>query len=229
MPNQRPPSSISERSSRNSPYQNNNSHPSLNEEILSPQANCSKFLLNITLHRRTTGDFGFSLRRQVYSHQTEQGLERKELFFAEPQVDANDSPLMTGDQLIKVDGVEVNRKSQKEIVHLIKNPALEDRVVITILRNNKNYVSDDSRSNYSDREGGGCSIYSSSKGNQLVNSHLVRNNSDRLSHRASFDYGSKVYSIKSQKPSKQVSYISGSLCDSHLKFLHLKYRAPLFC
>ena len=97
-------------------------------------------LLEVKLSRRPKGDFGFSLRRQVYSKRLESTGHsiRQAIFFAEPGGNVDyDIGLQKEDQLLKVNGIDIAGKGQQEIVDIIKSRGnLNSYVILTVARHN---------------------------------------------------------------------------------------------
>jgi len=96
-------------------------------------------LIEVKLSRRPKGDFGFSLRRQVYSKRLDSGHSiRQAIFFAEPGGNIDyDIGLQKEDQLLKVNGIDIAGKGQQEIVDIIKSRGnVVSFVVLTVARHN---------------------------------------------------------------------------------------------
>lgn len=77
----------------------------------------------LDLQRRTTGDFGFSLRRTtMLDRQPDGEVCRRVVHFAEPGTGAKDrvAGLVPGDRLVEINGVNVEHKSRDEIVEMIR-------------------------------------------------------------------------------------------------------------
>lgn len=77
----------------------------------------------LDLQRRTTGDFGFSLRRTtMLDRQPDGEVCRRVVHFAEPGAGAKDrvAGLVPGDRLVEINGVNVENKSRDEIVEMIR-------------------------------------------------------------------------------------------------------------
>lgn len=75
------------------------------------------------LQRRTTGDFGFSLRRTtMLDRQPDGEVCRRVVHFAEPGAGAKDrvAGLVPGDRLVEINGVNVEHKNRDEIVEMIR-------------------------------------------------------------------------------------------------------------
>lgn len=77
----------------------------------------------LELQRRTTGDFGFSLRRTtMLDRQPDGTLCRRVVHFAEPGTAAKGPApgLVPGDKLVEINGVSVVNKNRDEIVEMIR-------------------------------------------------------------------------------------------------------------
>lgn len=75
----------------------------------------------VILHRRQSGDFGFTLRKGTVKH-TGDGKELlKTIVFAEPGDRSVGCGLMPGDRLIELNGLNVESHSRDEIIELIKH------------------------------------------------------------------------------------------------------------
>ncbi|XP_030648247.1 unconventional myosin-XVIIIa [Chanos chanos] len=77
----------------------------------------------LELQRRSTGDFGFSLRRTTMLDQHPDGsVYRRVVHFAEPGAGNKDQALglVPGDRLVEINGMNVENKSRDEIVEMIK-------------------------------------------------------------------------------------------------------------
>lgn len=77
----------------------------------------------LELQRRTTGDFGFSLRRTtMLDRQPDGTVCRRVVHFAEPGAAAKDPApgLVPGDKLVEINGVSVVNKNRDEIVEMIR-------------------------------------------------------------------------------------------------------------
>lgn len=77
----------------------------------------------LDLQRRTTGDFGFSLRRTtMLDRQPDGAVCRRVVHFAEPGAGAKDRApgLVPGDRLVEINGVNVENRSRDEIVEMIR-------------------------------------------------------------------------------------------------------------
>lgn len=77
----------------------------------------------LELQRRTTGDFGFSLRRTtMLDRQTDGTMCRRVVHFAEPGAATKDPApgLLPGDRLVEINGVSVVNKTRDEIVEMIR-------------------------------------------------------------------------------------------------------------
>ncbi|XP_029704710.1 unconventional myosin-XVIIIa-like isoform X7 [Takifugu rubripes] len=77
----------------------------------------------LELQRRTTGDFGFSLRRTtMLDRQSDGALCRRVVHFAEPGTAAKGPApgLVPGDRLVEINGVSVVNKNRDEIVEMIR-------------------------------------------------------------------------------------------------------------
>lgn len=75
----------------------------------------------VTLYRRQSGDFGFTLRKGTVKH-TDDGKETlKTIVFAEPGDRNVGCGLMPGDRLIELNGLNVESHSRDEIIELIKH------------------------------------------------------------------------------------------------------------
>ena len=86
---------------------------------------CDLEIRNVSLHRNSQGDFGFSLRRGMKHFNQEIG--RSEKVFAEPTVigKENVTGLLPGDQLVQVNDENVVGKTREEIIFMIKNAGSE--------------------------------------------------------------------------------------------------------
>ncbi|XP_064618703.1 unconventional myosin-XVIIIa-like isoform X2 [Lineus longissimus] len=86
------------------------------------------------LKRQPTGDFGFTLRRgTVLERSITDAVERKRtVIFAEPGSGPRSAqtPLLPGDRLIQVNGVNVEDKSREEIIEYIR--ASGDQVILVV-------------------------------------------------------------------------------------------------
>lgn len=77
----------------------------------------------LELQRRTTGDFGFSLRRTtMLDRQPDGTMCRRVVHFAEPGAATKDPApgLLPGDKLVEINGVSVVNKNRDEIVEMIR-------------------------------------------------------------------------------------------------------------
>lgn len=77
----------------------------------------------LELQRRTTGDFGFSLRRTtMLDRQPDGAVCRRVVHFAEPGTAVKDPApgLVPGDKLVEINGVSVADKNRDEIVEMIR-------------------------------------------------------------------------------------------------------------
>ncbi|XP_017268076.1 unconventional myosin-XVIIIa isoform X4 [Kryptolebias marmoratus] len=77
----------------------------------------------LEIQRRSTGDFGFSLRRTtMFERQPDGGVSRRLVHFAEPGAGTKDWALglVPGDKLVEINGVNVENKSRDEIVEMIR-------------------------------------------------------------------------------------------------------------
>ncbi|XP_053363675.1 unconventional myosin-XVIIIa isoform X3 [Clarias gariepinus] len=77
----------------------------------------------LELQRRTTGDFGFSLRRTTMLDRAADGsVYRRVVHFAEPGAGTKDLALglVPGDRLVEINGRNVESKSRDEIVEMIR-------------------------------------------------------------------------------------------------------------
>lgn len=77
----------------------------------------------LELQRRSTGDFGFSLRRTtMLDRQPDGGVGRHVVHFAEPGAGTKDLSLglVPGDRLVEINGINVENKSRDEIVEMIR-------------------------------------------------------------------------------------------------------------
>ncbi|CAI5644138.1 unnamed protein product [Oreochromis niloticus] len=77
----------------------------------------------LELQRRSTGDFGFSLRRTtMVDRQSDGGVSRRVVHFAEPGVGTKDRALglVPGDKLVEINGINVENKNRDEIVEMIR-------------------------------------------------------------------------------------------------------------
>ncbi|CAL9685777.1 unnamed protein product [Knipowitschia caucasica] len=77
----------------------------------------------LELQRRTTGDFGFSLRRStVLERQPDGTVYRRIVHFAEPGAGTKERALglVPGDRLLEVNGMNVENKCRDEIVEMIR-------------------------------------------------------------------------------------------------------------
>ncbi|XP_028938018.1 unconventional myosin-XVIIIa isoform X13 [Ornithorhynchus anatinus] len=77
----------------------------------------------LTLRRRPTGDFGFSLRRTTTLDRTPEGQAfRRVVHFAEPGAGTKDLALglVPGDRLVEINGQNVESRSRDEIVEMIR-------------------------------------------------------------------------------------------------------------
>lgn len=77
----------------------------------------------LELQRRSTGDFGFSLRRTtMLDRQPDGGVCRRVVHFAEPGVGTKDRALglVPGDKLVEINGINVENKNRDEIVEMIR-------------------------------------------------------------------------------------------------------------
>lgn len=77
----------------------------------------------LELQRRTTGDFGFSLRRSTMLDRQPDGVVcRRVVHFAEPGVGTKERALglVPGDRLVEINGINVENKSRDEIVEMIR-------------------------------------------------------------------------------------------------------------
>lgn len=77
----------------------------------------------LELQRRSTGDFGFSLRRTtMLDRQPDGTMCRKVVHFAEPGAATKDPApgLLPGDKLVEINGVDVVNKNRDEIVEMIR-------------------------------------------------------------------------------------------------------------
>lgn len=75
----------------------------------------------LTLHRRQSGDFGFTLRKGTVKHTGDGKESLKTIVFAEPGDGNAFCGLMPGDRLIEVNGLNVESHSRDEIIELIKH------------------------------------------------------------------------------------------------------------
>lgn len=77
----------------------------------------------LDLQRRTTGDFGFSLRRTtMLDRQPDGAVCRRVVHFAEPGAGTKDRApgLVPGDRLVEINSVNVENRSRDEIVEMIR-------------------------------------------------------------------------------------------------------------
>ncbi|XP_068455923.1 unconventional myosin-XVIIIa-like isoform X4 [Clinocottus analis] len=77
----------------------------------------------LELQRRSTGDFGFSLRRTTMLERLPDGAaSRRVVHFAEPGAGTKDRAvgLVPGDRLVEINGTNVENKSRDEIVEMIR-------------------------------------------------------------------------------------------------------------
>ncbi|XP_035989175.1 unconventional myosin-XVIIIa isoform X5 [Fundulus heteroclitus] len=77
----------------------------------------------LELQRRSTGDFGFSLRRTtMLDRNPDGGVYRRMVHFAEPGAGTKDLALglVPGDRLVEINGLNVENKSRDEIVEMIR-------------------------------------------------------------------------------------------------------------
>uniref|UniRef100_A0A671LFA4 Unconventional myosin-XVIIIa-like n=1 Tax=Sinocyclocheilus anshuiensis TaxID=1608454 RepID=A0A671LFA4_9TELE len=77
----------------------------------------------LVLQRRSTGDFGFSLRRTtMLDRGTDGGVYRRVVHFAEPGAGTKDLALglVPGDRLVEINGRNVENKNRDEIVEMIR-------------------------------------------------------------------------------------------------------------
>ncbi|KAJ0004344.1 hypothetical protein NQD34_010558, partial [Periophthalmus magnuspinnatus] len=77
----------------------------------------------LNLQRRTTGDFGFSLRRSTMLERQPDGkVSRHVVHFAEPGAGTKERALglVPGDRLLEINGMNVENKSRDEIVEMIR-------------------------------------------------------------------------------------------------------------
>ncbi|XP_070772814.1 unconventional myosin-XVIIIa-like [Enoplosus armatus] len=77
----------------------------------------------LELQRRSTGDFGFSLRRTtMLDRRPDGGVCRRVVHFAEPGAGTKDRALglVPGDRLVEINGINVENKSRDEIVEMIR-------------------------------------------------------------------------------------------------------------
>ncbi|XP_039870592.1 unconventional myosin-XVIIIa-like isoform X8 [Simochromis diagramma] len=77
----------------------------------------------LEVQRRSTGDFGFSLRRTtMVDRQSDGGVCRRVVHFAEPGVGTKDRALglVPGDKLVEINGINVENKNRDEIVEMIR-------------------------------------------------------------------------------------------------------------
>lgn len=75
------------------------------------------------LQRRSTGDFGFSLRRTTMLERLpDGGVCRRVVHFAEPGAGAKERALglVPGDRLVEINGIHVENKTRDEIVEMIR-------------------------------------------------------------------------------------------------------------
>ncbi|TSM28207.1 Unconventional myosin-XVIIIa [Bagarius yarrelli] len=80
-------------------------------------------LRELELQRRSTGDFGFSLRRTYMLDQKPDGsVYRRVVHFAEPGAGNKDVALglVPGDRLVEINGMNVENKNRDEIVEMIR-------------------------------------------------------------------------------------------------------------
>uniref|UniRef100_A0A8C2MNV7 Unconventional myosin-XVIIIa n=1 Tax=Cricetulus griseus TaxID=10029 RepID=A0A8C2MNV7_CRIGR len=80
-------------------------------------------LRELSLQRRPTGDFGFSLRRTTMLDRAPEGQAyRRVVHFAEPGAGTKDLALglVPGDRLVEINGQNVENKSRDEIVEMIR-------------------------------------------------------------------------------------------------------------
>uniref|UniRef100_H3D2Q3 Myosin XVIIIA n=1 Tax=Tetraodon nigroviridis TaxID=99883 RepID=H3D2Q3_TETNG len=78
---------------------------------------------DLELQRRSTGDFGFSLRRTTMLDRRPDGtMCRRVVHFAEPGAATKDPApgLLPGDKLVEINGVSVVNKTRDEIVEMIR-------------------------------------------------------------------------------------------------------------
>ncbi|XP_067350326.1 unconventional myosin-XVIIIa-like isoform X9 [Channa argus] len=78
----------------------------------------------LEIQRRSTGDFGFSLRRTtLLDRQPDGAVCRRVVHFAEPGAGAKDRALglLPGDRLVEINGINVENKSRDEIVEMIRH------------------------------------------------------------------------------------------------------------
>ncbi|XP_062393325.1 unconventional myosin-XVIIIa [Sardina pilchardus] len=77
----------------------------------------------LELQRRTTGDFGFSLRRTtMLDHRPDGSVYRRVVHFAEPGSGSKDLALglVPGDRLVEINGLNVESKNRDDIVEMIR-------------------------------------------------------------------------------------------------------------
>ncbi|KAM9331737.1 unconventional myosin-XVIIIa-like [Pholidichthys leucotaenia] len=77
----------------------------------------------LELQRRSTGDFGFSLRRTtMLDRQPDGEVFRRVVHFAEPGASTKDRllGLVPGDRLVEINGINVENKSRDDIVEMIR-------------------------------------------------------------------------------------------------------------
>ncbi|KAK7925052.1 hypothetical protein WMY93_007362 [Mugilogobius chulae] len=78
---------------------------------------------NLELQRRSTGDFGFSLRRStMLDRQPDGKVCRRVVHFAEPGAGTKERALglVPGDRLLEINGMNVENKNRDEIVEMIR-------------------------------------------------------------------------------------------------------------
>uniref|UniRef100_A0A1I7S251 Unconventional myosin-XVIIIa n=1 Tax=Bursaphelenchus xylophilus TaxID=6326 RepID=A0A1I7S251_BURXY len=96
---------------------------------------------DVVLHRNVAGDFGFTIRRIQYPITTENGTEISHLVFAEPVDHLNGPPrpsdllngLLPGDQLLQVEGRDVNRLKRDELLTLIQEAGQSIRLRVQVV------------------------------------------------------------------------------------------------
>ncbi|KAK6620972.1 hypothetical protein RUM43_011275 [Polyplax serrata] len=88
----------------------------------------------LVIHRTARGDFGFQLRRAIITDKLS-SVNKKTVIFAEPGAligNKNETGLLPGDILLKVNGIQVQDKSREEIIDLIKGSGSSVTVKVRI-------------------------------------------------------------------------------------------------
>ncbi|CAD5218895.1 unnamed protein product [Bursaphelenchus okinawaensis] len=96
---------------------------------------------DVVLHRNVAGDFGFTIRRIQYPITTENGTEMSHLIFAEPVDHLNGPPrpgdllngLLPGDQLLEVEGYDVNKLKRDDLLKLIQEAGQSIRLRVQVV------------------------------------------------------------------------------------------------